>query len=118
MFSERFMPRPGTWQRTSLLCFVFVSSAVLAQTYMVIPRKNFDPNSGALQPSVFPHWTHRVRYRCDSCHMRLFEMELGASEISMELMTDGKSCATCHDGEAAFAVGIDTCNRCHKDLAE
>ena len=64
--------------------------------------------------SIFPHWIHRINYRCDACHDRLFKMELGATEITMAEMRKGGSCATCHNGEAAFPVDLQTCNRCHQ----
>lgn len=80
---------------------------------LVLPRAE-DSMSVESQPaSIFPHWVHRVRYRCDACHDRLFRMELGATEINMKLMKEGGSCGTCHDGKRAFGVGFDTCQRCH-----
>jgi c(7)-type cytochrome triheme protein len=80
---------------------------------LLIPRGGEVPPAGALPQSLFPHWLHRVRYRCDVCHDRLFEMELGATQISMELMAEGKSCATCHNGDVAFKVNFQNCARCH-----
>lgn len=64
-------------------------------------------------PAVFPHWVHRIRYKCYACHPVLFEMKAGAHSVTMEEMTAGQSCGTCHDGETAWGIGFDTCNRCH-----
>jgi c(7)-type cytochrome triheme protein len=64
-------------------------------------------------PSIFPHWIHRVNYRCDACHDSLFAMKLGATPITMDLMAEGKVCGSCHNGEAAFASSFQTCSRCH-----
>jgi len=40
-------------------------------------------------------------------------MQLGATEITMDMMGQGESCATCHDGQIAFKVDFNNCNRCH-----
>ena len=81
---------------------------------LVIPRKDEATSEEFMAPSIFPHWVHRINYRCDACHDRLFEMKLGASEITMELMNEGKSCGACHNGKTAFAVDFDGCHRCHR----
>jgi c(7)-type cytochrome triheme protein len=114
--------KAGKWkQRAKISCLymtallsVLLSTTVLAAPGdMVIPRSGDDQSAGSMPASIFPHWVHRVRYRCDACHTDIFEMQLGATEISMELMREGKSCAICHDGTRAFKVGFDSCNRCH-----
>jgi c(7)-type cytochrome triheme protein len=63
-------------------------------------------------PSVFPHWVHRVRYKCAACHPDPFPMSLQPLETPMAEMQQGSACGECHDGEAAF--GLMDCNRCHK----
>lgn len=86
---------------------------------LVIPRKEGADMSVEVTPaSTFPHWLHRVRYRCDACHDTLFKMKLGATEISKALMKEKQSCAVCHNGEVAFEVGLNTCNRCHRTVEE
>jgi len=80
---------------------------------LVLPRKSEETGAEVVPPSKFPHWIHRVQFRCDACHNRLFKMELGASEITMEAMSKGESCGVCHNGERAFAVDFNSCNRCH-----
>jgi c(7)-type cytochrome triheme protein len=98
---------------TAVLSAVFLAQAALtAPGDLVIPRKD-SADSDDISPSVFPHWLHRTRYRCDSCHPRLFEMKLGASEISMDLIRKGESCGACHNGQQAFAVSFTNCARCH-----
>ena len=64
-------------------------------------------------PTVFPHWIHRIHYRCDTCHDSLFEMKRGGTPVSMDLMKEGKVCGACHNGELAFGSDFQTCNRCH-----
>ncbi len=71
------------------------------------------PGSSSVPPAVFPHWSHRIRYRCYVCHETPFVMKAGANEITMEKMEKGESCALCHNGLVAFPVEFQTCARCH-----
>ena len=64
-------------------------------------------------PSLFPHWIHRINYRCDACHDSLFEMKRGGTPVTMDLMKEGKVCGACHNGQLAFGSDMQTCNRCH-----
>lgn len=99
-----------------LAASVIAAAALIAQSASTAPGDlvlSRDAAAGGLAPAIFPHWLHRVRYRCDSCHSKLFEMQLGASEISMELIAKGKSCGACHNGRQAFAVSFQSCVRCH-----
>ena len=68
---------------------------------------------GGTAPAVFPHWVHRIRYKCYACHPALFKMKAGANEISMEAIQQGKSCGACHNGKIAWAVTFESCGRCH-----
>ena len=72
----------------------------------------------AFPPAVFPHWIHRINYRCDACHDDLFEMKRGGTPVSMDLMREGKVCGACHNGETAFGSEFETCNRCHADVTK
>lgn len=63
--------------------------------------------------SVFPHWVHRARFVCATCHNQLFEMKAGQAEVSMDLISQGKSCGVCHDGKRAFSADFGACDRCH-----
>ena len=71
-------------------------------------------NTAAFPPSIFQHWVHRVRYRCDACHDELFTMEKGSNEVSMSLIAEGKICGACHDGNEAFDDSFENCHRCHQ----
>ncbi len=66
----------------------------------------------------FPHWVHRIRYRCTTCHMNLFEPRAGTNEITMVDIEEGRSCGECHNGRTAFQVSITNCGRCHIPSAE
>lgn len=65
-----------------------------------------------MRPVIFPHWFHRVRFRCKVCHHELgFEMRAGANEIDMGKIIDGQYCGMCHNGQVAWSV--DECHLCH-----
>lgn len=70
---------------------------------------------GEMPPARFPHWFHRVRFRCAACHPGFFVMKRGANEISMDAMRQGRFCANCHNGIVAWQIGFPTCVRCHAE---
>lgn len=101
-----------------LILAIFLSAALVpvaisAPGDLIIPRKGEDLDTKYTPESIFPHWIHRIRYRCDACHDSLFKMELGATEITMDMMEKGESCSVCHNGAGAFDINFQTCNRCH-----
>jgi len=67
-------------------------------------------------PAVFPHWVHRVKYKCYVCHNKEmgFGFKRGSASITMESIDAGKHCGACHKGEPAFGINFETCNRCHR----
>ena len=72
---------------------------------------NYSEEAG-MRPVVFPHWFHRIRFRCKVCHADLgFKFEAGGNEIDMLKIIDGEFCGACHDGEVAWSV--ENCNLCH-----
>jgi len=65
-----------------------------------------------VRPVIYPHWFHRIRFRCKVCHSELrFEMRVGSNNISMGGIIDGQYCGMCHNGEVAW--GVDRCDLCH-----
>ena len=61
---------------------------------------------------VFPHWFHRIRYRCKVCHSELgFKMRAGANLVQMNDIINGKFCGMCHNGQVAWSP--DRCDLCH-----
>ncbi len=65
-----------------------------------------------MPPVIFPHWFHRIRFRCKVCHADLgFQFKAGGSGINMLKIIDGKYCGACHNGEIAWSV--ENCNICH-----
>lgn len=68
-----------------------------------------------VRPVIFPHWFHRIRFRCKVCHYEFgFKMRAGANDVSMSDIIDGKFCGMCHDGEVAWSP--DRCDLCHSGL--
>jgi len=69
-------------------------------------------DEAAVNPVVFPHWFHRIRYTCKSCHTDLnIKLSAGSSKIKMSEIVDGQYCGSCHDGQIAW--GIENCELCH-----
>ncbi len=72
---------------------------------------NYSDQAG-MRPVVFPHWFHRVRFRCKVCHGDLgFQFKAGGNQINMLKIIDGQFCGACHNGEVAWSV--ENCNLCH-----
>ncbi len=97
--------------------------SVLAPTAMGAPvvgdvkfvRKS--KGSEDIAPAIFPHWVHRVNFKCYVCHNKSvgFEMKAGTTSITMDAIEVGQYCGVCHNhGKTAFAVSFETCNRCHR----
>lgn len=67
-----------------------------------------------LPQAQFPHWVHRIRYRCKACHVEVFEPREGANTVTMAAIGRGEACGRCHNGGTAFAATVGTCQRCHR----
>lgn len=65
-------------------------------------------------PAVFPHWVHRMQYKCAACHDELFKMKAGSTPVTMDDIQAGRQCGACHNGKDAFISNFDTCARCHR----
>ena len=82
--------------------------------YGDVVMNNYSDEAG-MRPVIFPHWFHRVRFRCKVCHADLgFKFKAGGNEINMLKIIDGEYCGACHDGEIAWSV--ENCNLCHSAL--
>ena len=72
---------------------------------------NYSDDAG-LRPVVFPHWFHRIRFRCKVCHGDLdFKFKAGGNDINMLKIFDGEYCGACHNGQIAW--GVENCVLCH-----
>jgi c(7)-type cytochrome triheme protein len=79
--------------------------------YGDVVMNNYSDAAG-MRPVVFPHWFHRIRYRCKVCHADLgFKFKAGGNEINMVKVIDGQFCGACHNGEVAW--NVENCNMCH-----
>ena len=69
-------------------------------------------DAAGMRPAIFPHWFHRIRFRCKVCHADLgFQFKAGGNEITMLKIIDGQFCGACHNGEVAWSV--ENCDLCH-----
>jgi c(7)-type cytochrome triheme protein len=94
----------------SILFALCVAPIVGAEYADVVQNRLSEKND--MRPVIFPHWFHRIRFRCKVCHHELgFIMRAGANEITMGKIIDGQYCGMCHNGEIAWAV--DDCHLCH-----
>jgi c(7)-type cytochrome triheme protein len=92
------------------LCAGLLATDARAE-YGDVVINNYSDKSG-MRPVVFPHWFHRIRYRCKVCHADLgFKFKAGGNEINMVKVIDGQFCGACHNGEVAWS--IENCNMCH-----
>ena len=68
-----------------------------------------------VRPVVYPHWFHRIRFRCKVCHFELgFEMRAGANDVTMTDLAQGRFCGMCHDNQVAW--GLENCDLCHSAI--
>ncbi len=89
--------------------FSLVEAKEYGDIYMDATRSSMEKAEvGAV---VFPHWFHRIRYKCKVCHESIFVMRKGANNVNMSDIMDGKSCGTCHNGQIAWEPL--ECDKCH-----
>lgn len=93
-----------------LIAVFFVGVALAVEGDIVFKRPGGD---GGVPPAVFPHWFHRIRFKCYACHPSIFQMKAGADKITMDAIAQGKFCGTCHNGKIAWNIAFNTCPKCH-----
>lgn len=72
-------------------------------------------DAAGMRPVVFPHWYHRIRFRCKVCHADLgFVFKAGGNKITMAKIIDGQFCGACHNGEISWSV--ENCGMCHSGV--
>jgi len=100
----------GKGLRWIVLALVSAGLPALAEYGDVVLNRYSDQEG--MRPVVFPHWFHRIRFRCKVCHYELgFKMRAGANDVTMADIIDGKFCGMCHNGEIAWSV--ENCDLCH-----
>jgi len=87
-----------------ILALTLMPASAVRAEYGDIVINNFSDGAG-MRPAVFPHWFHRIRFRCKVCHADLgFKFQAGGNEINMVKIIDGQFCGACHNGEIAWSV--------------
>lgn len=110
------MSEKSLWRRLLLVLLALVAVLTVdvdeaRAEYGDIVINNYSDAAG-MRPAIFPHWFHRVRFRCKVCHADLgFKFKAGGNEINMVKIIDGQFCGACHNGELAWSV--ENCNLCH-----
>jgi len=98
-----------------LLGLAFAVAATVQAEYADVVLNKRAEQEG-MPPVIFPHWFHRIRFRCKVCHQELgFKMRVGANDINMDKITQGKFCGVCHNGEIAWS--LENCDLCHSGQA-
>ena len=78
---------------------------------IVLGRKIESMKKAGVKPVMFPHWFHRIRFKCKACHERIFILRRGDNDISMNKIIKGEYCGKCHNGIIAWEPLY--CDRCH-----
>ncbi|MBF0146952.1 MAG: hypothetical protein HQL84_11895 [Magnetococcales bacterium] len=95
----------------ALVAVIVLGGSPARAEYADIVINNYSDAAG-MRPAVFPHWFHRIRFRCKVCHADIgFKFKAGGNEINMLKIINGEFCGACHNGEIAWTV--DNCDFCH-----
>lgn len=110
-----FSEKKKGWVGASLLAlFIFMGAGNIGSVHAEYGDLVLNENAEkeGMPPAIFPHWFHRIRFRCKVCHADLgFKFKAGGSGINMLKIIDGQYCGACHNGEIAWSV--ENCNLCH-----
>jgi c(7)-type cytochrome triheme protein len=111
---ERKHPRNALILGLLLSLGLWIAPQESKAEYADVVINNYSDAAG-MRPAVFPHWFHRIRFRCKVCHADLgFEFKAGGNEITMDKIIEGKYCGACHNGEIAWSV--ENCAMCHSGI--
>lgn len=89
----------------------FSSAYALEYADIVLESTRDSMEKAGVKAVVFPHWFHRIRFKCKVCHENIFIMKKGANNISMRRIMEGEACGVCHNGQIAWEALY--CERCH-----
>ncbi|MBI5192969.1 MAG: hypothetical protein HZA08_05945 [Nitrospirae bacterium] len=93
-----------------LTAFSFVELTPTQAEYADLTLNRYAEQAG-MPPVIFPHWFHRIRFKCKVCHEDIFIMRQGSNDINMQKIIQGEYCGRCHNGRIAWAPLY--CDRCH-----
>ena len=110
--------RNAVWKSLVVGVLVYIGALAMPQPahaeYADVVINNYADAAG-MRPAVFPHWFHRIRFRCKVCHADLgFKFKAGGNKITMAKIIEGKFCGACHNGEVAWSV--ENCAMCHSGI--
>jgi c(7)-type cytochrome triheme protein len=114
------MSTPVSLARTSLCLAIAIGIGCM---FALRPAKaeygdvvlNKRAEKAGMRPVVFPHWFHRIRFRCRVCHTEVgFEIRAGSNNILMVDIIEGRFCGRCHNNKIAW--GPQNCPICHSGL--
>lgn len=91
--------------------FISVKSSNAEYADILLENKKDDLKEMGLGQVMFPHWFHRIRFKCKVCHEDIFIMKKGANDINMDAIMNGEFCGKCHNGMIAWEPLY--CDRCH-----
>jgi len=107
---QKILALLGITAMVAILSLVIATPQVQAE-YGDVVLNNYSDKAG-MRPVVFPHWFHRVRFRCKACHADLgIKFKAGGNEINMVKIIDGQYCGACHNSKVAW--GVESCDLCH-----
>lgn len=107
--SARFLRSTGIFVLISSLIFGLPVETQAEYADVVINRQ---AEKNGMRPVIFPHWFHRIRFRCKVCHAELgFKMRAGSNIITMTDIIEGKFCGACHNNDIAWSP--ENCDLCH-----
>lgn len=112
-------PGDAALMRRALYMVVAALAALLLSNYGNaelgdIPFVRKTPGTDDVPPAVFPHFVHRMQFKCYVCHDDIVVMKAGANRITMDAIEEGKFCGVCHNGKTAFQSTFEACPRCHR----
>jgi len=114
--------KPSRWARVafavamSVILFSLFAYRGSYAEYGDVVINNYSDEAG-MRPVIFPHWFHRIRFRCKVCHADLgFKFQAGGNDINMLKIIDGEYCGACHNGDVAWSV--ENCDLCHSGKAK
>lgn len=79
---------------------------------LILREKIKEMSGQGLAPVVYPHWLHRIWFKCKVCHDTIFNKERGSNRITKAQIFEGKQCGVCHNNTIAFGPDRE-CERCH-----
>ena len=94
-----------------LTVFLLAKMSLAEYGDIILNSKHISMRKAGVKDVMFPHWFHRIRFKCKACHEDIFVIKAGANDINMRKIMNGKKCGQCHNGIIAWEPLY--CDRCH-----